>query len=105
MIATKQLPELSEADIGITTISDIDITVADVTGQLLCLEPRILKELTPVIAVPLSKVFQACISHGKMPDIWKQANVIPRTHMSSWLYLYSERATEVTQTTIDQYLY
>ena len=84
----KQLPELSEADIGKTTISDIDITVADVTGQLLCLDilkaygpdglgPRILKELNPVIAVPLSKLFQACISHGKMPDIWKQANVIP----------------------------
>ena len=34
----KQLSELSEADIGITTIRDIDITVADVTGQLLCLD-------------------------------------------------------------------
>ena len=61
----KQLIELSEADIGITTISDhIDITVTDVTGQLLCLDivkaydpdglgPSILKELTPIIAVPL----------------------------------------------------
>ena len=50
--------------------------VTDVTGQRFCLDllkaygpdgrgPRIIKELTPeltpVIAVPLSKLFQACI--------------------------------------------
>ena len=39
------------------------------------LHPRILKELAPVIAVPICNIMNKCFEQGRIPEDWKQANV------------------------------
>ena len=41
------------------------------------LHPRVLKELSSIIAKPLAIIFQKSYETGDLPYIWKVANVIP----------------------------
>ena len=39
--------------------------------------PRILKECKEVLSSPLANVFRESVDNGIVPDLWKQANVVP----------------------------
>ena len=39
--------------------------------------PRILKELAKELANPLHRLFKKTMDDGKLPDTWKEAEVIP----------------------------
>lgn len=39
------------------------------------IHPRILKELSDVVALPLSIIFNSSVHNGILPNIWKCANV------------------------------
>ena len=39
------------------------------------LHPRVLKELSPIIATPICAIINKCFQEGKLPNDWKQANV------------------------------
>ena len=65
---------------------DIDINEEMVKNKLLKLKihkskgpdgihPRVLKELSSVICVPIAIIFKASIRSGTLPDEWKLANV------------------------------
>jgi len=68
-------------------ISDLDITVKDVTEVLKTLDtskslgpngvsPTLLGLCASEIAPSLTKLFSLAIKYGKFPDIWKLANVV-----------------------------
>ena len=38
---------------------------------------KILKEAAPALAEPLCKLFNMCLTAGQIPDVWKEAHVIP----------------------------
>ncbi|CAM5162917.1 unnamed protein product [Natator depressus] len=44
---------------------------------MICLHPRVLKELADVIAEPLAIIFENSWRPGEVPDNWKKANVVP----------------------------
>ena len=39
--------------------------------------PRVLKELATELCVPLSKIFSKSLDEGKLPEVWKRANITP----------------------------
>jgi len=41
------------------------------------LHPMLLRETADHIAYPLTKIFQASIREGIVPDDWKKANIVP----------------------------
>lgn len=41
------------------------------------LSPILLKNISTIIASPLSSLFNRCFSLGRFPQVWKRANVIP----------------------------
>ena len=78
------------ADLNIPdfTLNSISITANEVESVLKALQTgkasgpdainnRILKELAKPLSFPLSDLFNASLSKGKVPALWKQANVTP----------------------------
>ncbi|MCG8113323.1 MAG: reverse transcriptase family protein, partial [Candidatus Thiodiazotropha taylori] len=70
------------------TLDSLTITVEEVESTLRSLplgkaagpdliNNRILKELSQPLSYPLRNLFNCSISHGKVPKLWKQANVSP----------------------------
>ena len=47
---------------------------------------RMLKICDKSICKPLELIFQSCIKHGKFPNVWKMANVVP-AHKKSDKYI------------------
>ena len=41
------------------------------------IHPRVLKELSSVLAIPLTKIFQSSLDTGSVPQSWKLANITP----------------------------
>ena len=41
------------------------------------IHPRVLKELSKQLSYPLTKLFHKCMKEGKVPDVWKKAEVKP----------------------------
>jgi len=39
------------------------------------IHPRILKELSEVLARPLKKIFEESVKNSRLPDVWKSANI------------------------------
>ena len=69
-------------------IRSIDVTEEDIKCALKSLNvnkskgpdgihPRVLKELADQIASPLCKIFNRSIKEGKIPDMWREAEVRP----------------------------
>lgn len=69
-------------------LNQVTITEQDVLDQLKILDinkaygpdsisPKILKEAAHVLAPSLCKIFNASLIFGKIPSIWKEANVLP----------------------------
>ena len=70
------------------TIDDLSCSVADVYKVLSSLDvhkaigpdaisPRILKECAAELAPSISQLFNFSLDHGKLPSVWKSANVVP----------------------------
>ena len=47
------------------------------------IHPRLLKELSSVIAEPLAKLFQNSLVHGVVPNDWRAANITALIKKSS----------------------
>ena len=71
-----------------STIDNIVITEQDVTDFLLCLDtsktygndsisPKMLKEASHELSVPLCKLYNLSLKNRKFPSQWKIANVVP----------------------------
>ena len=69
-------------------LEDIEFTKEKVLKKLLNINPsksggpdnicaRVLKELAVELCEPLAIFFQKSLNEGKLPDVWKQANVVP----------------------------
>ena len=48
------------------------------------ISPRILKECAAELAPSISQLFNLSLDHGKLPSVWKSANVVP-------IHKYGER--------------
>ena len=70
------------------TVDDLSCSVADVYKVLSSLDvnkaigpdaisPRILKECAAELAPSISQLFNFSLDHGKLPSVWKSANVVP----------------------------
>ena len=71
-----------------STVDDLTCSVADVFKVLSTLDvnkangpdtisPRILKECTAELAPSITQLFNFSLVHGKLPSVWKSANVVP----------------------------
>ena len=69
-----------------STVDDLSCSVADVYKVLSSLDvnkangpdaisPRILKECAAELAPSISQLFNFSLVHGKLPSVWKSANV------------------------------
>ena len=85
--STDNTPQLDHRNVE-HNLADIDISPEVVLEKLLKLNtskspgpdsihPRILKELSHEITIPLQIIFKKSLEEGKLPKIWKTAEVIP----------------------------
>ena len=69
-------------------LEDVVITPEEVADKLMSLNPnkspgsdqihpRVLKEVSGPISVPLSQIFRKSLENGRLPEQWKEANVTP----------------------------
>ena len=69
-------------------LEDVVITPEEVTDKPMSLNPdkspgqdqihpRVLKEVSGPISVPLSQIFRKSLENGRLPEQWKEANVTP----------------------------
>ena len=84
----ENVPLFKQTTLTDGVLSDITISEEDVKNELLSLRvdkspgndqvhPRILKEAALQLCTPLTKLFQLSIKQGKVPQQWKEANIIP----------------------------
>lgn len=84
---TGDIPTLEKKHHG-TPLTDIEITPEKVKNKLPKLKktksagpdgfhPRILRECSEAICIPLSTIFQKSFRSSKLPSAWKDGNVIP----------------------------
>ena len=63
----------SEADVY-KVLSSIDV---DKENGPYAISPRILKECAAELAPSITQLFNFSLDHGKLPSVWKSANVAP----------------------------
>jgi hypothetical protein len=84
---TSQIPDCAQQDFQ-SVLQDVDISSDAVLKKLKelnpnksagpdKLHPRVLSELSSVIAEPLALIFSKSLSEGKLPPVWKEAQVTP----------------------------
>ena len=82
------MPAPQHRHLPVGRLSDVVITSEEVHQKLLKLNvsgapgpdglhPRVLKELAPQIAAPLSWLFNACLETSSVPNEWRHAVVVP----------------------------
>ena len=83
---TATLPNIVQDDVStLDTLNFMPIEVENVLKSLKTgkatgpdhINNRILKELSCPLSSPLCELFNFSVSSGKVPDIWKQANITP----------------------------
>eukprot|EP00745_Piridium_sociabile_P043063 TRINITY_DN87471_c0_g3_i3.p1 TRINITY_DN87471_c0_g3~~TRINITY_DN87471_c0_g3_i3.p1 ORF type:complete len:950 (+),score=231.72 TRINITY_DN87471_c0_g3_i3:692-3541(+) len=100
------LPDMPEYTYE-TELTNMDIQVEAVQKQLANLKvskapgpdgisPRILSELSDVLALPITIVFRKSMETGKIPDEWRSANVTPIFKKGSRLAANNYRPVSLT---------
>ena len=77
--SNKSLPQpvnVQHENLATITITIKDISDVPASGPDL-ISPRLLKEGAPVLAKPMSKLFNRSLQQGYFPSFWKDANVTP----------------------------
>ena len=87
-VTSEYLKAVSEAKVKFTDMPEINITQEKIMDKLKLLKPdraagpdkmipRILIEVKAEIVSPLHKIFNVSLHEGRLPDDWKDADVIP----------------------------
>ena len=74
---TYEIQEITPDQPILIPLSDCDFTKDTITKALDCIPPRVLKEPKYQISKPLIILFNKSLNSGRVPDIWKLANVTP----------------------------
>ena len=91
----------------IRLISDATLDVTDISKRLGKLDqykvpgadavhPWVLKSFADAFAIPLAKIYFRSIQEGKIPHVWRLANVTPLHKKGSWLDQANYRPASLT---------
>ena len=78
--SVNQIPAYKLESISISAFEVEDILKTLITGKAAgpdSIDNRLLKELARPLSTPLTDLFNFSLSNGKVPSLWKQANVTP----------------------------
>ena len=78
--SVNQIPAYKLESISISAFEVEDILKTLKTGKAAgsdSIDNRLLKELARPLSTPLTDLFNFSLSKGKVPSLWKQANVTP----------------------------